>query len=84
MTRVAQDLFRLVKNLSCKSACHSKICNDDTIFGVFTPCLKELPALKTFQQTERVLLFIVKTWESGHTLCKQVTDVKSNMLIALL
>lgn len=45
VSRMAHDLLRLIQNLSCKSACHSKVCNDDTILGVFTPCLKELPVL---------------------------------------
>ena len=42
---MAHDLFRLVQNLSRKGACHSKVCNDDAVLGVFAPRLKELPVL---------------------------------------
>ena len=45
MSRMAHDLFWLIQNLSCKGACHSKVCNDDAVLGVFAPSLKELPVL---------------------------------------
>ena len=48
VARMAHDFFGLIQHLPGKGASHSKVSNDDPIFGVFTPRFKQLSALPSF------------------------------------